>query len=706
MFSLSPSVNVSEIDLTTVVPTVATTVGALAGVFRWGPVNQRVLIDSEKTLAGTFGKPTNFNPETWFTGSNFLAYGNQLQVVRVANTTSNTVPCTSAIANTTALAANVELQTVLNLDALSSVTFDPATLYVAKYPGVLGNSLRVSVCDSVNAYGSTVSLVANSSVAANVSLTNITYTLGSNVATVTISANTTGVANPVAANVASHLNVNDYIQAGNSTIGFQPIQITGISSASVEALNANTSEYFSTLTINLSEAYSQPQNVSTQTIARNWEFYSLVNKTPKTSAYLSNLNLTTIDQLHIVVVDQNGLFSGVPGTVLEVWDSLSRGTDAKDISGSSIYYKTVLNYQSNYVWAASDRPGAASGLVSALINSTDNSPVSLSFVLGSDGADENTIDLGTILSGYDLFSNPEDVDVSLILQGKARGLTPAGSGPSGVASSGGNTYSTLANYLISNIAENRMDCIVCVSPAKEDVVNVTLPVPYIVNYRNNLNIDTSYGTMDSGYKYQYDKYNDVYRYIPLNGDIAGLIVRTDLTRDAWWSPAGFNRGQIKNVVKLAYNPSSKGDRDTLFKSDINPVVVFPGEGVILFGDKTLYGQPSAFDAIGVRRLFIVLEKAISTASKYTLFEFNDSFTQAQFVAMVTPFLRDVQGKRGIYDFQVVCDGTNNTPDVVDGNQFVGDIYIKPARSIRYIQLNFVAVRSGVAFSEIVGSFGG
>lgn len=224
----------------------------------------------------------------------------------------------------------------------------------------------------------------------------------------------------------------------------------------------------------------------------------------------------------------------------------------------------------------------------------------------------------------------------------------------------------------------------------------------MVEFRNSCR-STSYAVLDSGYKYQYDKYNDQYRWVPLNGDIAGLAAYTDSIRDAWWSPAGFNRGQIKNIVKLAWNPK-KGERDILYKNGVNPIVNFPGQGIVMFGDKTLLAKPSAFDRINVRRLFIVLEKAIATAAKFTLFEFNDEFTRASFVNLVTPFLRDVQGRRGVTDFVVVCDETNNTGEVVDRNEFVGDIYIKPARSINFIQLNFVAVRSGVEFSEVIGNF--
>ena len=313
----------------------------------------------------------------------------------------------------------------------------------------------------------------------------------------------------------------------------------------------------------------------------------------------------------------------------------------------------------------------------------------MSFIYGSDGDSETDIPVGRLVSAYDKFISASDVDVSLVLTGKSKG---------------GTNGEQLANYLIDNIAEVRRDCVVFVSPDKDDVVTNAGKDEEadIVTFRNSLR-STSYAVLDSGYKYMYDKYNDVYRYIPLNGDTAGLCVRTDTTRDPWFSPAGFNRGQIKNVIKLAYNPD-KADRDILYKSGINPVVTFPGQGTILYGDKTLLAKPSAFDRINVRRLFIVLEKAIATASQFTLFEFNDEFTRAQFKNLVEPFLRDVQGRRGIYDFKVVCDETNNTGEVIDRNEFVGDIYIKPARSINFIQLNFVAVRTGVEFSEVVGQF--
>jgi hypothetical protein len=290
---------------------------------------------------------------------------------------------------------------------------------------------------------------------------------------------------------------------------------------------------------------------------------------------------------------------------------------------------------------------------------------------------------GDIMRGYDNFASAANVDVSLILSADADAV--------------------VAEYLIQDIAEERLDCVAFISPPQLAVVsNVGNELNAVIAYRNLLP-NSSYAVMDTGWKYMYDKYNDLFRWVPLNGDIAGLCAYTDEIRDAWWSPAGYNRGNIKNVVTLAYNPS-KADRDSLYGHGIDPVISQPGLGTVLFGDKTLLSKPSAFDRINVRRLFIVMEKAISLAARYSLFEFNDKFTQAQFVNMVNPFLANIKGRRGITDYLVVCDSTNNTPQIVDSNQFVGDIYVKPARSINFIQLNFIAVSTGVAFSEVVGQF--
>jgi phage tail sheath protein FI len=387
--------------------------------------------------------------------------------------------------------------------------------------------------------------------------------------------------------------------------------------------------------------------------------------------------------MHVVVIDEGGKFTGVPGTILEVYESVSRATDSKTIDGSTNYFKDIINDASQYIYSVRALSGTGVANALNLTNSTLDI-ASFPFKLGKDGADESNIGMTNLASAYDMFASAEDVDISLVLTGKSNSVQ-------------------LANYLIDNIAETRKDCVVFVSPQKGNVVNnIGQEADSVVSFRNNLR-STSYAVLDSGYKYMYDRYNDIYRWVPLNGDVAGLCVRTDNTNDPWWSPAGLNRGQIKNIVRLAYNPR-KADRDTLYKSGINPVVTFPGQGTVLFGDKTLLAKPSAFDRINVRRLFIVLEKAIATASKFTLFEFNDSFTRAQFRNLVIPYLRDVQGRRGVTDFLVVCDESNNTPEVIDRNEFVGDIYIKPARSINFIQLNFVAVRTGVSFSEVVGQF--
>ena len=695
-FQVSPGVNVSEIDLTTIVPAVSTTEGAIAGVFRWGPIGQAILVDSEDKLAARFGKPDSTNPETFFTAANFLAYGNKLYVSRAANTTDTTgvTGVLTAVANTGAYANTILIKNSDDYDLLTNANSN--VLYAAKYPGALGNSLKVSVCDSVNAYGSNLNMFLSNSIlvldSTKISNAGIVFTVGSNQATIFIG-NTAGfwgnadssaaVQGALDIVISNTFIVGSILQAGNATIGTQGLRITSIANAVYAAGNT-------TAAVNLDANYTLSTNYYSNTAVSNWEYYNAVDKAPGTSVYTKKFgNSSAVDEVHVIVADEDGKVTGVPGTILETFRGLSRATDAKTEDGATLYYKEVLNQNSNWIWWINHRSGAIGNTAVNIVNSTNSKPVTLSFVTGSDGATEANVAIGDLTRGYDLFKSAEDIDVSLILQGKSRGAS--------------NT-AQLANYLIDNIAESRKDCVVFISPDKDDVVNNVgkTEVTDVVGFRNALT-STSYAVMDSGYKYQYDKYNDVYRYIPLNGDIAGLAVRTDNVRDPWYSPAGFNRGQIKNIIKLAYNPG-KADRDILYKSDVNPVCIFPGQGTVLFGDKTVLGKPSAFDRINVRRLFIVLEKAIATAAKFTLFEFNDDFTRAQFRNLVEPFLRDVQGRRGIYDFKVVCDETNNTGEVIDRNEFIGDIYVKPARSINFIQLNFVAVRTGVEFSEVVGNF--
>ncbi len=781
-FQLSPGVNVTEIDLTTIVPAVATTDGAIAGVFRWGPIEKRTLVDSETALVTRFGKPTNLNAETWMTAASFLGYGNRLHVSRAANTvgtspiatgatiTSNTVGVVvasttglsqgmvvisaanssvenaiapgatiAAITNSTHLTLSTASDALINMSSASiqfvtnttftavantgTVTnlvnqiienedhfltktesdFDSDVYFAARFPGEIGNSIRVSVCANASGYTSVLDIadsVSNTDTYVSNGSTSHTTTLAATVnsktATVTVditsddyvdSANT---ANNTLWAVYNALNVTDRLELGNTTIGTQYLKIAALGTPSATgnstvATGSFTITFDEELKLSSNVTVSGASGVTSNTFARYWEFFNVVDAAPGNSDYQLNFGNTAVnsDELHVVVVDDGGKFTGVPGTILEVYEAVSRATDAKNVDGAANYFKEVINDASQYIYAIRPLSNAPAATAENLVSSTLDIQ-SFAFKLGRDGASETSIAMTDLAAAYDQFASAEEVDISLVLVGKSNSVQ-------------------LANYLIDNIAEVRKDCVVFVSPQKGHVVNnVGNEADAIVNFRNSLR-STSYAVLDSGYKYMYDRYNDVYRWVPLNGDVAGLCVRTDTTNDPWWSPAGLNRGQIKNLVRLAYNPR-KADRDTLYKNGANPVVTFPGQGTVLFGDKTLLSKPSAFDRINVRRLFIVLEKAIATASKFTLFEFNDAFTRSQFKNLVVPYLRDVQGRRGIQDFLVVCDESNNTPEIIDRNEFVGDIYIKPARSINFIQLNFVAVRSGVSFSEVVGQF--
>ena len=635
-FQLSPGVNVSEIDLTTIVPSVATSIGGIAGNFNWGPVNEVVTISNEVQLVSRFGKPDTTNYEYWFSAANFLAYSNNLKIVRSANTTSTL----NATANASGILIENESDYVNNHEGAVNTTYGP---FAARWAGALGNSLRVSICPSSQAYSA--NLTVTDSLRANA----LNY-----LADPTTVINVNGNAN-AAANIAA----GDLISLDNGTTYNR-----------VASVNATA--------IIVSTALTSNVTVGTP-ILKKWQYADQFGVAPGTSDYVSD-KAGSRDEMHIIIVDEDGKFSGTANTVLEKYSFVSKASDAINNDGSSNYYKTVLNTQSQYVWWLAHQPGssnwgtAASGTTYTNLNNAWYSSLSA----GADG----TIGNSEVVTAYGFFANPDVVDVSLLISGPGN--------------------ATVATSLISTV-ESRKDALVFLSPTKASVVNnAGFESTSILSFRAGLT-SSSYAVLDSGYKYQYDKYNDVYRWVPLNGDIAGVCARTDLERDPWFSPGGLNRGIIKNVIKLAYNPT-KAERDNLYVQGINPVVTFQGEGTILFGDKTMLNRPSVFDRINVRRLFIVLEKSIARAARSTLFEFNDQFTRAQFVNLVEPYLRDVQGRRGITDFRVVCDTTNNTPEVIDINRFVGDIYIKPARSVNFIQLNFVAVRTGVSFEEIVGRF--
>lgn len=692
-YQVSPGVNVSEIDLTTAVPGVSTTVGAFAGVFRWGPIGESVLIDSENKLVDSFGRPTSLNAETFFTAANFLGYGNALYVSRAADTTAagGANSALNAVANTGAVAvANVVVKS--RADYETKTSFESGALYIAKYPGDIGDSLRISVCDSVTAYVSTIDLIGEQD--SNTITGSFQVVVGSNTGVLTfLSSDDAGAANTYANTVIAQLSVGDLITIGNTTLGTQNLKLSAIGTLATNSTHAFVNVSF-TDTNKLAADYVLSNTVNGNTtvanIVRNWEYFNLVDSAPGTSDWVATYggNTSAVDQIHVVVVDQDGRFGGVAGAVLEVFPAMSRATDAKSAEGASLYYKTVINEGSRYIWWANDRAGAVSNTSANIVSSSNAKPLMLDFDGGQDGADESNAAITTLASAYDLFRNKETIDISLIMAGKPRG---------------GAANTQLGNYLIDNIAEVRKDCVVFITP--DDSIargNPGNEASALVAWRNNVR-DSTYAFLDSGYKYMYDRYNDVYRYVPMNGDIAGLAARSDASTDPWYSPAGFNRGQIKNIIKLRFNPT-QADRDVLYRNSINPVVSFPGQGTVLYGDKTATSKPSAFDRINVRRLFITLEKAISEAAKFSLFEFNDEFTRAQFRNLVTPFLRDVQSRRGITAFQVVCDSTNNTAERIDRNEFWGDIYVKPNRSINFIQLNFVAVRTGVEFSTVIGRF--
>ena len=640
-FQLSPGVNVTEIDLTTIVPAVSTTNGGFAGAFQWGPANQRILVDSESNLRDLFGDPNEDTYEYFFTAANFLSYGNNLQVVRVVGAAAVNAGSSAGL-----LIANDEVY-----ESTDTGTLDDAGNWIAKYPGVLGNSLKVSVCDGDTAWASTY----GAGVGATAAIGATTVALGS----------------------TAGLTVGDKLVFTDPAAGeLDAVEVTAIETG--------------TDSVTVSPGIAKA--IDSATVTRYWGFFDSFDSAPGTSNWSTvNGNATSTDEMHVVVYDSDGAWSGIAGTVLERFPYVSKASNAKTDQGSLNYYREKINKTSKYIWQG-DHPGASNtnwggALTGGAEYSVNTTPLYEALTGGVDDNGSTPIhnDIADVGKGYDLFRDAETVDVNLILGGPGHTLT--------------------SQYIIDQICDHRKDCVGFISPPRDDVVdvlNTTTQKDNVLEYRNDeLNRSSSYAVLDTGYKYQFDRYNDVFRYVPLNGDIAGLCVRTDEVTDPWFSPAGFNRGQIKRVTKLAFNPR-KAHRDVLYKAGINPVVSFPGQGFVLFGDKTLQAKPSAFDRINVRRLFIVLEKAIATAAKFSLFELNDSFTRAQFINLVEPFLRDVQGRRGITDFKVVCDETNNTGEVIDRNEFIADIYIKPARSINFIQLNFIATRTGVDFSELTG----
>ena len=663
-FQVSPGVNVTEKDLTNVIPAVSTTSGGIVITAEKGPIDEITTVSSEQELAEVFGKPNSSNFEEWFSAANFLGYGNNLKVVRPITGMLN-----ASVSGTPILVKN----TTDYLDNFSSAASFAANVgaYGAREAGTLGNSLKVSVCSNSTAFGPhsmSGNLVADASAA---------------IGDTTISVDDGGL-----------MQVGDILEFGDATAvpstdgapsGFY-YKITAIST------NLLTIARFNPQTGTTETGGLRHAVVDNAKILRHWEYYFQFS-TPPTSTDDVVAAGGSLDEMHIVVLDEDGGITGQAGEILETFAGVSQASDAKDSSGNSNFYADVVYRTSSFVYVMDHETTLANAGTAKKGQTFDNAQgdafVVKTYSLAS-GTDDYAATNGEIATAYEKFNDTENVDISLLLCGPSQTDADAT----------GDTKATA----VMDIATSRKDCVAFISPARADVVGIANAITQaqnVISFADGLP-STSYAVIDSGYKYMYDRYNDVFRFVPLNGDIAGLCARTDNIADPFFSPAGFNRGQIRGAVKLAFNPNQT-QRDELYKARINPVVAFPGQGTVLFGDKTAQAKPSAFDRINVRRLFITLEKAISTASKFQLFEFNDEFTRAQFRNLVEPFLRDVQGRRGLTDFSVVCDDSNNTSDVIDRNEFRADIFIKPNRSINFISLNFVATRSGVAFTEVAGS---
>lgn len=666
----SPGVQVKEFDISSYIPGVSMSVAAIGGVYSWGPAFERTLISDEDLLVNRFGRPNDDNYETFLISSNFLAYSNALYVSRAVD--ANTFNAYAGVSNT-----NIQINNLNDFTAKQDAIENTVT-FIAKYPSALGNSLKVSVCASEQAFSSDIELVD-----ANTSML-LTVLPGATSATLVVTSTDDADAAEVELDgMLNNLVQGDFIRLTTPSAGVQYVKYN-----SSTPIVKNNTDKTATTTLNLDSRYTLIEPVSMTTLSRAWEYFNLFDRAPGTSNFTAARGGSG-DELHIVVVDVDGVFTGQPNDVIEIYNAISRATDAKTENGTAAYYKDVIKDSSQYLWALGDPSGITSGPASSMTPLTVPQ-YTATLANGTNSASESTISLAALASAYDQFKSKEDVDVSIIISGKANGGT-RGEG--------------LANYIIDNIAEVRKDCVVTISPALGDIVdNTFFEVDNLIAFRRLLRY-SGRGFFTTSYKYQFDRYNNKYRWVAGCGDDAGLMARTDFERDPWWSPAGQNRGVYKNIIKLAFNPNQT-QRDALYKEDINPVVNQVGSGVILYGDKTLLGKPSAFDRINVRRLFDTLEKAIEKYARTLLFEFNDIYTRARFRNMVDPYLRDVLGRRGITRYQIVCDERNNTPAVIDRNEFVGSIYIVPAKSINFITLNFVAVANTVSFDYAIGEVDG
>jgi hypothetical protein len=703
-FLVSPGVHVREIDLTNVVPAVSTSIGAIAGPFAKGPVSAVTAISSEEQLLQTFGKPNSSNFEFWFTAANFLQYGDALRVVRAESAVLN------AGANSGILIRDDD-----HYEASFSTGQGSHGEWAARTAGTHGNSLGVDICPSARAFsqqlgtlnlvngagaigdttitvddqdatdatiavGDIIKFLTNNAITATVdgaiTTASKTLTVDGNSGTAAVGQRVIGAGISDGDEVVKIVTVNSQtsLVLDKAITVADDIPLAFTTNAAIESGNVEyevTAVSGETLTIRLLD---DPAGAGLQTIIpdnsyirRRWRFSDLFDSAPGTSDWSIANARGEEDELHVAVYDKTGDITGydvdVKGqrtsSVIEVWQGLSKNSAAKTTQGGGNYYPDVIFRGSNFIYWT-DHVSGGTNWGTDIATGTDYTLVSgVNVDTLTGGTDDYSVTAGELELAYDKFADTENLDINLVLGGPSSAVADTEAGQ--------DTHVTM----ITDLCELRRDCVGFVSPYRGATVGVTSSITQTENVKNAFDKcpSSSYMVFDSGYKYMYDKYSDVYRFVPLNGDTAGLCAFTDMVADPWFSPAGYNRGGLRSAIKLSYNPQ-KADRDILYKARVNPVVDFPGQGVTLFGDKTALSKPSAFDRINVRRLFLVLEKAIATAAKFQLFEFNDEFTRAQFRNLVEPFLRDVQGRRGIFDFKVVCDTTNNTGEVIDRNEFM------------------------------------
>jgi len=697
-FLVSPGVQIVEKDLTNIIPSVATSIGGFAGKFEWGPALDVTTVSSEKDLIAKFGYPkvsTNDASSTrddWYAAANFLGYANNLQVVRAISDGARNAASEPVVGSATTISAvftGTPSSTVFTssnavaYDGSTTVTFTADVLDL----GSIADSFREAL---VTAGVSTVTIDSD----AVAGIVDPTVTYSSNGITLPTAQTINGVTITFFANTAAEADADTLTSAQLNNLDDFLVESSTLVNGSVYARYPGA--LGNSIGIVMIDASIADSDFKNTVLFGSVKGADLFNTLPSTSTWGSAYTTTPQDEMHIIIYTTNTLITGNANEVLETYGYVSKAKNAKTADGGPNYYVDIINDQSQWVYMLNEETAAQSGTItgfktigSSLTSLTGNSRfnylstnASLTGVRkysldgGTDGA---TVSDANYTTAYNLLSDDQTVDVNLLITGERS--------------------KTVCKHVIT-IGETRKDAITFCSPDYSSAVNNPTATK-VINYYSDFN-SSSYAVFDSGYKRQYDRYNDEYFWIPLNPDTAGLTARAEFTNDAWFSPAGLNRGFINNVVKLSFNPNQT-DRDQLYPNRVNPVVTFRGQGTLLYGDKTALSRPSAFDRINVRRLFIVLEKAIATAAKFQLFEFNDDLTRRTFVNAVEPFLAEIQARRGLTDFKVVCDTSNNTGQVIDGNRFVADIYIKPARSINFITLNFIAVRSGVSFSEVAGA---